>query len=627
MDSRRFWSGQLGKRGYGGWLMTVVMLLFVAICGLNASTPRVKTKFGVVEGVWARSANGRIFAEYLGIPYAEPPIGDLRFRSPQPWNHTWKGIYNATKDSSKCIQPISKERIVGSEDCLYLNVYVPVIPDKEKGSNKLPVIVFVHGGKYIIGASHSQEFPPDYMLNRDVILVSMNYRLNVMGFFTTANKVSPGNYGLKDILMSLHWVHDNIESFHGDSNSVTLWGHSAGAGAVHAMAFTKKTEGLFHRYILQSGSIFATWAVNSRYWMRQVSLEVARLVGCLPRGTKNSTKIVLETEENHSRDHYVETETTCPSRTYESFQQDVWQQNPCCPFGPVVEEESADAVITRPPLVTLRKRLFRDIPLIVGVTRDEGFMKTVGLLDSEKELIDNIDVYLPVLLDSYQLISNMSAFLGAVEEFYFESNLTGRLMQNITEATGDAVIIWPTYQVLRRQLGMMNSSVYFYVFMYEGTFSFTFHTLPRRYFGISHGDDLNYLMPMLNREFGDETFHNTETDIAMINIMTKLWANFATTGVPKATGVIAWPEYKIAHKFLRIGVDKRPEVVLDNQFLPDRMRFWEEVTNNFTVNEADFTDEQPPEESPPENHSNINMGNLLSGSLISLLLLCTIYLF
>lgn len=135
-------------------------------------------------------------------------------------------------------------------------------------------------------------------------LLTMSYLFLIVpsGFFSTENKVSPGNYGIKDVLMSMRWIHENIESFHGDRNSVTLWGHSVGAAIVHTLAFTKKTEGLFHRYIIQSGSIFAPWNLNKKTWMRQKSLKAAKMLDCFPcEMEKNSQSLTEEEDEDIMR--------------------------------------------------------------------------------------------------------------------------------------------------------------------------------------------------------------------------------------------------------------------------------------------------------------------------------------
>ncbi|KAL0126797.1 hypothetical protein PUN28_005278 [Cardiocondyla obscurior] len=241
----------------------------------------VNTKWGFVRGKWSKSERGRSIANFLGIPYALPPLGELRFKSPQRWNRMWTIIRNATSDGKMCIQIDGRNEVVGSEDCLYLNVFVPYISE-EKKPKKLPILAYVHGGGYMIGSSNSELYAPDYLLDQDIILVTMNYRLSVLGFFSTGNQVSPGNYGLKDIKVALEWIQENIENFGGDAKSVTLVGCSAGSAATHLLALSKKTEGLFHRYILQSGSALSTWSFHPRKRYRQVGLKLAKLVGCQP---------------------------------------------------------------------------------------------------------------------------------------------------------------------------------------------------------------------------------------------------------------------------------------------------------------------------------------------------------
>ncbi|PBC26975.1 Neuroligin-4, Y-linked [Apis cerana cerana] len=258
----------------------LIALAAAVVTGFNWNT-RVTIKFGDIKGLWSRSTRGRLVAHYLGIPYAQPPLGDLRFRSPQPWNRRWNGTFEATKNSPSCYQ-MSKDGMIGEEDCLYLNVYVPKEISEKKEKSGLPVMVYVYGGKFSTGNASSDKFPPNYIMDQDVILVLMNYRVNILGFFSTGSRASPGNYGLKDIVQALRWVQENIRSFNGNPKKVTLWGHSAGAAAIHMLALNKKTEGLFNRYILQSGFAVSPWAMNPRSLMRRVALDTANHLHCLP---------------------------------------------------------------------------------------------------------------------------------------------------------------------------------------------------------------------------------------------------------------------------------------------------------------------------------------------------------
>ncbi|XP_017766966.1 PREDICTED: esterase E4-like [Eufriesea mexicana] len=626
----------MAERSYRKYWLGALLVCLMVVNGFEAYTAKVMTKYGEIQGLWSRSTRGRLVAYYLGIPYAQPPVGDLRFRSPQPWNRTWKDTFEATKNAPWCIQ-LEENEIFGSEDCLYLNIYVPVISENQKENQRenrtLPVLVYVHGGRFVTGTADSRELSPVYLMDQDLILVTINYRLNMLGFFSMASKVSPGNYGLKDIVLALRWVNENIDAFNGDPKRVTLWGHSSGSAAVHMMVFNNKTEGLFNRYIMHGGTAVSAWAMNTKSWSRKMALQMAKLFDCLPKEEKEEekktmTKVNNQNDKKDKKKDRVQTTTTEPEvttkekensiedkeYTEEEEEEIMWCMRnvnmkskkmaamldysgffwtPCCIFGPTVEEESEDAVLTMHPLTAMKSRRFRDIPFIIGVTKDEGLMKTMAVLSdesNEKELLNNFEMLLPPMLEYTQLISNTTEFVDAIKEFYFAGNVSATFKKNITQVTSDALIFWPTYQTLKYQSEIMKSSTYFFLFAYEGTFSSTFATgLPIR-FGVAHIDDLNYLYPKLNHMYRDHMLHNTESDITMINIMTEMWASFVANGVPKAWNVRPWPNYKNSHKYLQFGINNQPDVVVRKRFHPERMAFWEKITADmiFDSVEVDF---------------------------------------
>ncbi|CAL7942012.1 unnamed protein product [Xylocopa violacea] len=587
------------------WLLAFV--LFLTLIDTNGHFSRISTRFGTVWGICSRSARGRLVTHYLGLPYAEPPVGDLRFRSPRPWSRAWTEVYNATINRNMCVQLNQNGDIVGSEDCLYLNIFVPDVSEKPEENSGLPVMVYVHGDKYSSGSSNSRNLPPDYLMNQDVILVTINYRLNILGFLSTGSEANPGNYGLKDVIMALQWIQENIASFDGDPGNVTLWGHDSGASMVHALALNDRTERLFNRYILQSGNALCPWAISTRSWARRVALHVANWLGCLPQKTKDeeneetesnatttSPEVTIETEDRDAEDEdYTEEDEQSIMRCLREA--DVkklgkmlqhyksWKQKPCCVFALTIEEESTDAVVTFHPLNAIKTSRFRDIPFIMGVTRDDGLMKMSDNAVFAKELINNFKTYLPYSLEYYQLISNATMFVDAIEEFYFPGNRCLSEGENVTEMVSDALFLWPAYQTLKYQSEKMNSSAYFYLFDYEGTFTSTFSSGDTAYYGVAHADDLNYLIPILNKKHKDQMLHNTETDITMINIMTEMWTSFAASGVPKAWRIPSWPDYKESHEFLRFGVGRNSDVVVEDAFFPERMAFWEELTANLTI--------------------------------------------
>lgn len=215
----------------------------------------VHTDRGVVRGTQAEGMRS-----FLGIPYAAPPVGDLRWRPPQP-AAGWPGIRDATSFAPHCAQPATPFGVPStSEDCLYLNVYTPTSP--RPGVAFAPVMVWIHGGALVTG--ESDDYNPAPLVARGVIVVTLNYRLGALGFLAhpaltaeSANRAS-GNFGLLDQQAAMHWVQRNARWFGGNPRNVTIFGESAGGLSVHSQLASPLAGGLFHRAIVQSGAYLLT---------------------------------------------------------------------------------------------------------------------------------------------------------------------------------------------------------------------------------------------------------------------------------------------------------------------------------------------------------------------------------
>ncbi len=218
----------------------------------------VETSYGPVRGADETTPAGRVRV-WKGLRYAEPPIGDLRFRAPEP-PERWTEVDDATVFGPACPQPVFANIPLDlgapqGEDCLRLNVWAP--PDTEPGDRK-PVMVWLHGGAYVLGSGSQSLYDGRRLARRgDVVVVTVNYRLGALGFldlssFNTARRRFDSNVGLRDVLAALGWVRDNIAAFGGDPNKVTLFGESAGAGIVTTLLATPAAEGLFAGAIAQS---------------------------------------------------------------------------------------------------------------------------------------------------------------------------------------------------------------------------------------------------------------------------------------------------------------------------------------------------------------------------------------
>ncbi|XP_031776973.1 esterase FE4 [Nasonia vitripennis] len=575
--------------------------------------PQVETNFGPVRGVWLKTARGANITGYLGIPYAEPPIKELRFENPVPWTEKWTEVRNATSDGSKCLQ-LSDTGLVGDEDCLYLNVFTPTISPNgnETQQKKLSVLLFIHGGAFNTGSSNSSLYAPTYLLDHEIILVTLNYRLNILGFFSTGNSVAPGNYGLKDAAMALVWVHDNIEAFGGDPNSVTLMGQSSGAVMVHLLASSEATKGQFQKMITMSGAPTAKWAVHTRENIRNSSLHVAYLLECAHESDfddmgsgdgENGT--VVEDEDVTVRQEKIDRKimqcmkSASPADIVMMSYFHMWRRNPKCIYGPTLEADAEGAILTVNPERSLTDGLFRDMPWINGVVDDEGLLKTTDLLLNsaiKDEFLRDFDTLLPSVLELQDSIENITEFSDAIKDFYFDGDILRNIESNITQMVGDALITFSSYDFLQRRLPQMKSKVYFYVLAYEGTFSTTFRWgIPFR-FGAAHGDDLNYIFPYLNEKYADLQLFNTMGDRTMINIMSEMWINFAKTGVPSARLTSSWEPFQEHRRFMRFGDGRSIDRAMEQDFLTERMDFWRDLMGNYSLPILEYRAGQPVEE-------------------------------
>ncbi|CAG7734492.1 unnamed protein product, partial [Allacma fusca] len=248
----------------------------------------VTTKNGAIQGVVLASRDGREFYAWHKIPYAKPPVGELRFSDPEPVED-WEGILDGSNYGPWCPQvDLFTEEISGEEDCLFLNVFVP---KKAYDQNeKLPVIFNIHGGGFALG--DAQKLSPHYFMDEDVVIVTINYRLEILGFLCTGDDVVRGNMGLKDQVMALKWVNKNIGYFGGNPRQVTIMGQSAGACSVHALMLSDLSKGLFQKGISQSGCATVSLGVQTPEEASKAVYEVAELFGCQAQSSEDVVRFL-----------------------------------------------------------------------------------------------------------------------------------------------------------------------------------------------------------------------------------------------------------------------------------------------------------------------------------------------
>uniref|UniRef100_A0A060T037 Carboxylic ester hydrolase n=1 Tax=Blastobotrys adeninivorans TaxID=409370 RepID=A0A060T037_BLAAD len=320
------------------WLIQLSLLIGIAVANC-----RVSTSSGLVDGICGRSAN-----QYLGIPYALPPVNGYRFREAQPQASTQSEIVGDTL-APYCPQYNSSTgSITGNEDCLYLNVYAPA------NGSSVPVMVWIHGGSFIEGGSRDAAFNGTFLASEDdVIVVTVNYRLGILGFFDSAETGT--NFAMSDIAMALQWVQDNIESFGGDPDKVTLFGESSGGTMVRHALNSPKFNGLFSRAIIQSDPQFFT--ANSREVSRDVlGQAVQQSLGC-----SSSDCLRTATVED-----ILATQVSILTQTTSLFTQGV---NPIFPWGPNIDYDYLPSDVD----VELASKLSiaNPVDLVIGTVKDE----------------------------------------------------------------------------------------------------------------------------------------------------------------------------------------------------------------------------------------------------------------
>jgi para-nitrobenzyl esterase len=240
--------------------------MILALCSAAHADPlQFKTAQGKLHGKLIN--NGKVRA-FLGIPYAAPPVGNLRWKAPQP-PARWKGVRDATNFGARCLQlPVFADMVFQdggpSEDCLYLNVFAPA---GAKSKARLPVMFWIHGGGYAGGSASEPRHNGDFLPLKGVVLVTINYRLGVFGFLAISDLAgeagTAGNYGLLDMVAALQWVHANIFKFGGDQENVTIFGESAGSMAVSTLMASPLAQGLFQKAIGESGGALNLGAPDS----------------------------------------------------------------------------------------------------------------------------------------------------------------------------------------------------------------------------------------------------------------------------------------------------------------------------------------------------------------------------
>ncbi|MGI4978906.1 MAG: carboxylesterase/lipase family protein [Janthinobacterium lividum] len=469
----------------------------------------VQTKLGKVAG----KQDGTVRA-FLGIPFAAPPVGPLRWREPMP-AAKWSGIRQATTFGPHCMQgPFFEDMIFRdpgpSEDCLTLNIWTPA---KDKAA-KLPVMVWIYGGGYQGGSSSEARQDGAVLAGNGVIVVTMNYRMGIFGFFShpalraeSPNKAS-GNYGLLDHTAALRWVKENIAAFGGDPSNVTLFGESAGSFAVSTHMASSIDKGLFQKAIGESGGAFpgVTLGIKPAAEVEQTNAEFARKVYHV-----DSLDALRAIPAQELLDR-----ATKPAKSPDLVR-----------FGPVVDGylllESVAAIFAAGKQ--------NDIPMMAGWNHDEGGVLTKSTLESFHKSVNTT------------FGENASKVLAA-----YPATSDAESVRPASDLAADTFIAYSTWKWMEAQATTGKQPIYRYRFD-EVVPADPFHVAGNAAY---HSGEIAYV-------FGSQHLLNdfrwTPEDQTLSKQMQQYWTNFAKTGDPNGGALPKWPAYNAASDWQVMHLD------------------------------------------------------------------------
>ncbi|ODM95533.1 Venom carboxylesterase-6 [Orchesella cincta] len=465
------------------------------------------------------TVSGKSFAAYQGIPFAQPPVGALRFKQPRK-NLPWNGIRDAINKGPDCVQidTMRQSESLGKEDCLYLNLYTPQTSISTSKAGQLPVLLFLHGGSFLSGAGSL--YGPRYLLDRDVILVTTNYRLGAFGFLSTGDAASPGNNGLKDQVAALQWIRENIHAFGGDRNSVTIFGQSAGAGAVQHHIVSPLSRDLFHGGVSHSGSGGCWWAIDEN--APDLARRTAELFNCRRESSYDMVNCLRQIDAHQ----LVEAQRNLTD----------WKVFPLVLYGPVVEHNHPGAFLYQLPEKTYKQNKAARVPWITGFTSYEMSWLLADFFrdpTSAPELNRNWNRLGEIFLTIRNATGSNSAIATRIRNFYLgkDTEISYRNRNAIAQMLGDRFFLQCGLDGMRSHSRYTGEEVYGYEFSFEGKYSVV-NTFGQNSddWGVAHMDDLIYL---LNSTDYYPTINSVDdNELRMSNIMTGIWSNFAHYGKP-----------------------------------------------------------------------------------------------
>jgi para-nitrobenzyl esterase len=473
----------------------------------------IKIDTGYISGTIIGNVGNEVHI-YRGIPYAAPPVGNLRWKPPQP-AESWKGVLKATEFGKACMQNPPPAGLKWfpklppqSEDCLNLNIWTPA----NSSSDKLPVMFWIHGGAFTAGSGSEPMYDGEMLARKGVVVVTTNYRLGMFGFLCHPELTSEspnhasGNYGLLDLIAALQWVQRNIAAFGGDPERVTIFGESAGSMAVNLLTASPLAKGLFQRAIGESGAQFVNSSFHPMFELADAQKYVAKKVSEIGIANDAIKTLRAKPADDVLKQLTSVSDTSQPIVDGWFLPQDVW--------------------------TTYARGKQNDVPMIVGNTADEA-----------KSLVGVAGTGLPPPSSSVaQYVAELKQYFGNLAEQFlkaYPAASDAEVLASFHALFRDAMFGWQMRSWARMQAKTGRSPVYRYYFSRrppgpEG-----------RRLGAMHGLDIAYVFGnfgSLSANMGI-AFPWDNTDQEFSDIMTTYWTNFAKTGDPNGGSLPKWQPY------------------------------------------------------------------------------------
>ncbi|XP_054026275.1 fatty acyl-CoA hydrolase precursor, medium chain-like [Dryobates pubescens] len=532
--------------------------------GQKAEQPEAETKYGRVRGYQFHvDAAEKSVNVFLGLPFAKPPVGPLRFSEPQP-PEPWKGVRDATSYPPMCLQDKAKGQYLSnvvtnrkekvalqvSEDCLYLNVYTPV---STEAPEKLPVLVWIHGGALAVGAASSYDGSALAAFD-SVVVVTIQYRLGIAGYFSTGDQHARGNWGYLDQVAALQWIQENIIQFGGDPGAVTIFGESAGGISVSALVLSPLAKGLFHKAISESGTAVKLLFTEEP---QEEARRVAAAAGC----DQSSSAAMVECLRGKTEEEIIEITLKMPPDFFSG-----------CPDG---------VFLPKTPRELLSEKMINPVPYMIGVNNWE-FGWVLPTMRNFPDFRDGLDKDVAYQLLKKNLILGLKTASSEVvdqvyKEYIGKAENRAQVRDGLLGAIGDFMFVSSAVEVARYHRDAGNQ-VYFYEFQHRP--SSAAGVVPE-FVKADHGDEIAFVFgkPFLAGQA-------TEEESKLSRTVMRYWTNFAKNGHPNGGDLVHWPQYGLDENYLEIDLVQKASKKLKE----GKMEFWMQLTEQMMNEKRHHTD-------------------------------------